>query len=100
MEIIDYAVKILFAVLGVLVTTYVVPWLKEKKLYAIVVQIVKAAEKLAENKEIDKKQYVIDILEGKGIAVDAYVDAIIEACVLELDSSLKKISETQTNICS
>jgi len=89
-EIIGYAVKLVFAILSVIVATYVVPWLKEKKLYNTIMQLVQAAEKLSENIEIDKKEYVIKILESKGIKANAYVDALIEACVLELDAALGK----------
>jgi len=96
-QIIEYAVKLVFAILSVVVATYVVPWLKEKKLYNTIVQLVQAAEKLSENIEIDKKEYVIKILESKGIKVNAYVDALIEACVLELDAALGNVKHKETN---
>ena len=45
MEWIDTIVKIVFLVLGTVVTVYVVPWLKEKGLYDIVRKMVLGAEK-------------------------------------------------------
>ncbi|MBQ2468443.1 MAG: hypothetical protein II503_02050 [Clostridia bacterium] len=62
-----------------------IPWLKEKNLYEIVYRMVRAAEKWSQTHEIDKKQWVIDRLEEKGIVVDSYIDALIESCVEELD---------------
>lgn len=70
------------------VKTTVIPWLKEKHLYSIVVQLVKAAEKLAESEQIErcqKKNYVVTMLEGKGVDVNADVVAMIESAVTDLD---------------
>lgn len=89
-EVITYAVKLVFAVAGVLITYCLVPWLKEKRLYDIVKQFVRAAEKLAANVTLDKKQYVIDCLTDKGIKVTPAVDALIEAAVEELDIAIGK----------
>ena len=88
--IIDLIVKIVFALLGGLVTVYVVPWLKEKNLYNTVVKMVRAAEKLNENNPIDKKAWVIEALESKGIKVNKYVEALIESAVKELDIALNE----------
>jgi len=92
-EIISYAVKIVFMLIGIIITTYIVPWLKEHNLYNTVVKAVEAAEKLSENSTIDKKKYVIGVLTSRGITVNAYVDALIEACVLELDRALKNVKK-------
>ena len=89
-EVITYAVKLVFAVAGVLIARYLVPWLKEKRLYDIVKQFVRSAEKLATNVTLDKKQYVIDCLTDIGIKVTPAVDALIEAAVEELDIALGK----------
>lgn len=86
--IIDLIVKIVFALLGGLVTVYVVPWLKEKNLYNTVEKMVWAAEKLNETNPIDKKAWVIAALESKGITVNKYVEALIESAVQELDIAL------------
>ena len=87
-EIITLSVRLIFAVIGVIITTYLIPWLKEKRLYVVVKTAVQAAEKLAESQQITKetkKAYVIDFLESKGIKVTYEVDVLIESCVEELD---------------
>ena len=88
MEWIDVAVKIVSILLGAVVTIYVVPWLKEKRLYDTVTKMVAAAQKWNETHPIDKKAWVIEQLRARGIAVNAYVDALIEAAVKELDIAL------------
>jgi hypothetical protein len=88
MEWIDVIVRIIFLVLGTVVTLYVVPWLEEKKLYGIVKKAVYAAEKWAENNDIDKHAYVVDKLTAAGIKITPVVDAFIEAAVKELDIAL------------
>lgn len=90
MEWIELIVKIVFLVLSTVVTLYVVPWLKEKRLYDTVKKMVDAAEKWAETNNINKKQWVIAQLESKGITVNEYVEALIEAAVKELDIALDK----------
>lgn len=90
MEWIEAIVKIVFVVLSTVVTLYVVPWLKEKRLYDTVKKMVDAAEKWAETNNIDKKEWVVSQLEAKGIDVNEYVEALIEAAVKELDIALGK----------
>ena len=92
MEWIDVVVKIVFLIASTAVTLYVVPWLKEKQLYGTVVKCVQAAEKYAKTHNIDKKQYVIELLESKGVVVSSFVDALIESAVQEHDIALGKIA--------
>ncbi len=94
-KVISLLIELVFAVIGLLVTGYLIPFLKEKQLYKTVKSCVEAAEKLSENKKIDKKEYVIDLLESKGITVDSTVEAIIEAAVLELDLLISGIKSTE-----
>lgn len=88
--------EIIATIISLVVAYYVVPyikndlipWLKEKHLYNMVKNFVRAAEKLAESgiiEKVDKKSKVIELLENKGITVDATVEAFIESCVKELD---------------
>ncbi len=88
--------EIILTVISLVVTYYVVPyikndlipWLKEKRLYSIIKNFVQAVEKMAEAGAIqkcDKKTFVIELLERKGIAVTEDVDAYIESAVKELD---------------
>lgn len=85
MEWIDPIVRIVFILLGTIVTLYVVPWLKEKRLYEQVKTLVEAAQKLEENNPIDKNEWVIRQLEGLGVTVTPFVRAIIESAVKQLD---------------
>nr|DAK92723.1 MAG TPA: holin [Caudoviricetes sp.] len=90
---IDAGVKILFLVISVCVTVYVVPWLKERELYSTVKQMVQAAEKWNETHPIDKKQYVMERLEARGVTVNPYIEALIESAVKELDIALRKAAD-------
>lgn len=90
MEWIEILVKVVFLILSGVVTIYVVPWLKEKGLYDIVKRMVQAAEKWAENNDIDKKEWVIGKLEARGIEVNEYVEALIESACEELDLAWAK----------
>lgn len=91
-EIIDYLVKGVFLVLSGLVAIYVIPWLKEKKLYNIVKQFVQAAEKYGQTHDINKHEYVINLLKERGIEISPVVEALIESAVEELDIALKKVN--------
>ena len=96
--------EIILMIISIVIARYVIPyiksdlipWLKEKRLYGIVKSFVQAAEKMAESgliPKIDKKATVVKLLEGKGIVVDAIVDAFIESCVKELDMLTSTIYE-------
>ena len=85
MEWIDPIVRIVFIVLSTVVTLYVIPWLKEKRLYDTVRTLVEAAQKLAENNPLDKKSWVVAQLRGIGVEVTPFVEAIIESAVKQLD---------------
>ena len=69
----------------------VVPWLKEKRLYGIVQHFVEAAEKLAENNRIDKKEYVLNMLKDKGIEITPEIEAYIESAVKKLDMTVNDV---------
>ena len=96
MEWIDTIVRIVFLVLGTVVTVYIVPWLKEKGLYDIVKKMVQGAEKWAETYDIDKKEWVIERLEARGIEVNDYVEALIESACEELDIAWAGVSSEFT----
>lgn len=67
-----------------------IPWLKEKHLYTIVSTFVKAAEKMANagSLTIPKLDYVVQMLEKRGITVTPEVRAMIEAAVQDLDIAI------------
>ena len=86
--------KLTLAGVGALLSAYIIPLLKEKKLYTILQKLVSAAEKLAQSSAIDKadkKDYVISRLQDYGIEVNLFVDALIEAAVLELGTYLGRV---------
>lgn len=99
-SVLDIVLTIISLVVAYYVIPYIkndfIPWLKEKRLYDIVKGFVQAVEKLAESgaiQKVDKKAKVIELLEGKGIVVNDFVDAIIESCVKELDMVTSVIYE-------
>lgn len=70
-----------------------IPWLKEKRLYSMCCQFVRAAEKLADTGAIpseEKKAYVIELLTKKGIKITPDVNAMIESAVLEMDIAIEE----------
>lgn len=99
-EIAGGILQVVCALIGVLLTAVVVPWLKtsaipwmkEKQLYSLVQKFVQAAEKLAETGVLerkDKKQYVVKLLEQNGYKANAEIEAFIESAVKELDMTMQ-----------
>ncbi len=78
-------IRAAFAVAGTVLTTCLIPYLKEKRLYAVIKKAVEAAEKLSQSARFDKKEYVLSVLRSRGVRMTPEVDAIVEGCVLELD---------------
>lgn len=80
-----------------LVTTFLIPWLKEKfdneklaNIKAWVKVAVQAAEIIYEGtgKGAEKKAYVLQYLESKGFKLDtATIENLIESAVLELNTA-------------
>lgn len=107
-EVASIAIKLVFAVISVIFTTTVVPWikntvtpwLKQKYLYSVVKSYVNAAEKLAETgmiEKIDKKGYVVSLLTSAGVNVTSDIDALIESAVKELDMQIESILTQVSN---
>ena len=97
-EIIILAVQLTFAVISALITAYIVPYLKKKNIYDTVKKLVQAAEKLAENANIDKKAWVKAELSRLGVKMtavtDTLIDAFIESAVKELDIAVGRSNNT------
>lgn len=87
-EMIPYLAEMVVAVIGLVVSTYVIPWLKNKNLYESVRRFVLAAEKLSQNSKIEKKEWVITQLQKNGIKVGEVVELMIESAVEEIDVAL------------
>ena len=96
--------EIILTIISLVISYYVIPfikkdaipWLKEKRIYAVVKNFVQAVEKMAETGVInktDKKAKVIELLQSKGIKVDTTVETLIESCVKELDMLTSVIVE-------
>ena len=95
-QIIPLAVKLVFAVLGVLLLRYILPWLKQQVWYSAIKWLVNAAEKLAESGQISKdykKKYVLRLMQLLKIPVNDFTSALIEAAVKELDMLEDKIKD-------
>lgn len=93
MDYIDLIVRLIIVALSFLCAWYVVPWLKEKGIYAEVKRLVAAAEKWAQNHDIDKNAWVVASLEEIGIKVTPRVAKWIEAAVMELDIAIGTAEE-------
>lgn len=102
-QILDTAMRLVALIVTALVSYYIVPflkstvipWLKEKHLYSIIVKFVQAAEKMGETGAIpkeEKKKFVISMLHEKGIVVTPEIDALIESAVTELDNMVQDIT--------
>lgn len=97
----------ILALLGALVTRYVIPWIKKKilseenklsenqrMLISLAIKTaVTAAEQIYKSDEGEKKKaYVLALLRAQGFDVDtSAVDAAIEAAVLELHKRLEAV---------
>lgn len=84
--------QIVIAVIALIAGKILIPWLKEQRVYSLIVKLVKAAEKLAESGKIEKeskKTYVIKLLVSKGYTVSPELEAFIEAAVTELDLAIE-----------
>lgn len=87
-------IEALIGILVAVITTFIIPWIKEKidteryeKAKNAVVIAVKAAEQIYRETGLgkEKKAYVVNFLREKGFVFDEeYIDAMIEAAVLEL----------------
>lgn len=90
-------IQAIIALCATLITVFLIPWIKEKagsqgleNMLAWVKIAVAAAEQIYTSAQGDeKKQYVLEFLESKGIVVDdEIIDNAIEAAVLELHNNL------------
>ncbi len=93
----DYVISVVIGLvilaLAIAIGAYVLPWLKQKGLIGVVDVLVAAAEKMAENQQIDKKAWVLSQLVKLGIKITPFMDACVEAAVKRLDIAMGKIGE-------
>ena len=96
MDWVEIIVKFIIPLLGAIITYYVVPLLKEKKLYDYVEIGVKAAEQIFGSKMGEQKfEYVKEWVKGKFNVSDEDLKNIIEAIVYEMNKDKK--TETKEN---
>lgn len=99
----DSIVEVIFLVLGLIITRYLIPFLKEKytaervlNVYTEIQKAVQAAEKKYQESGMGtlKKQFVIDYINSKGFKItEADLDVAIESAVKLLDIIDKEIKE-------
>lgn len=93
-EILDYALYIVMSLAVVVVTRYLVPYLKarltaaeQEGLIQLIENLVQAAEQLFAGEKMgeQKKEYVVNALSEKGVLITESVNAMIESAVYSLD---------------
>lgn len=93
----NLVLEFIIAVVTIAVAIFLVPWLKEKlgaeraqQLEELIWKAVQAAEQLfGAGNGAEKKAYVVEYLEARGVDAEA-VDADIEAAVLEVNEMVKE----------
>lgn len=96
-EFLDMIIKLVLAVLSVLVTTYVIPWINSKKestkfndLLALIEKCVQAAEKIYTPEQWNsKKEYVLEL--ASAYAVDKGIDIAPEELNALIEGFVKAI---------
>lgn len=89
---IEFIIKIIIPLLCTILTVYIVPFLKEKRLYESVVIAVKAAEQIYKESGMGKEKfaYVKAWVQEKFDISDADLKNIIESAVYELNEEKGK----------
>ena len=84
---IELIIKVIVPLLCTILTVYVIPILKEKKLYNAVVIAVQAAEQIYNETGMGKEKfaYVKDLIKKKFKITDEDLKNIIESAVYELN---------------
>lgn len=82
---IDFIIEIILPVVSLLVSIYIIPWLKEKRVYEFVRSVVKATEQLSKTLNIDDKfKYAAEAIKRKFNLSDEDMKRLIEAAVFEI----------------
>ena len=81
---VTFITEIIIPVVSLLVSTYLIPWLKEKRVYDYAVTAVKAAEQLGKTLDTDKFTYAKTLIQKKFKLSDDDVKRLIEAAVFEI----------------
>lgn len=104
-EIIQIVIKYLIEAAAVVVVfaagKYVIPWLKEKRIWDYIVQFVEMAEQKADAGFINpdaRKDEVIKALQNVGIKITEEILDLIESAVCELNMEKKKAEKLPDNV--
>ena len=95
--VIKYVIEAVALVAVFLVGKYVLPWLKQKGLYEIILQFVQAAEQKADAGFINpeaRKEDVIAALQKIGVKITEQVLELIEAAVLNVNLEKKSVESS------
>lgn len=93
-EILNNALYIIMSLAIVIVTRYLVPYLKarlsaanQEELIQLIENLVQAAEQIFSGEKMgeQKKEYVVNALSEKGVLITESVNAMIESAVYSLD---------------
>jgi predicted outer membrane protein len=81
--------ELIITILAGVVCTYLIPYLKQKRLTWLVSTAVAAAEQaMKDSTGAEKKEYVIKWLANRGITYDSdKIDAVIESAVYEVKNA-------------
>ena len=84
--------EIIISIIAIVLTFYIVPLLRQKKLYDLVKIAVEAAEQIYKESGLGsiKKEWVLSFLESKGCKVTSdEIDAMIESAVRRLKEAIQ-----------
>jgi len=88
----ELAIKMLFLILGTVLTTYIIPWIRDKQLETIIIALVKMAEQtLKTTSGPNKKKFVLEWLKKHNINYDeSYIDAVLESAVYNMKNEAQQ----------
>lgn len=87
---VELLIKIIFLVLGTVLTVYIIPWIKEKRIQTLITSLVTTAEQtLKTSTGSEKKTFVLNWLEQHNITYDKdKVDTLLESAVYDIKNNI------------
>ena len=97
---VEFVIKIIIPLMCAILTVYIIPILKEKKLYDTVVIAVNAAEQIFNESGMGKEKftYVSELIKKKFHISDEDLKNIIESAVYELNKNKLRIIDSNENL--
>lgn len=98
----EYALEAIIGIVIVIITRYFIPFIKgliakidSEQIQALIDSAVHAAEQVIRGSKMgaERKEWVVNLLDGAGVIVDEMVDAMIEAAVKAMNDALDKASD-------